>query len=47
MAASDKCTHQIKNVLLYRSHPNMPFAAGHSEMEQVEKPTTSYLTVGT
>ncbi|MEX1663701.1 hypothetical protein AB4874_19140, partial [Thioclava sp. 15-R06ZXC-3] len=27
MTASDKCTNQIKNVLLCRSHPHMPFAA--------------------
>jgi hypothetical protein len=27
MTASDKCTNLIKNVLLCRSHPHMPFAA--------------------
>ncbi|MFT5342416.1 MAG: hypothetical protein ACI9BH_001630, partial [Paracoccaceae bacterium] len=26
MTASDKCTNLIKNVLLCRSHPHMPFA---------------------
>ncbi len=27
MTASDKCTNQIKNVLLCRSHPHKSFAA--------------------
>ena len=32
MTASDKCTNQIKNVLLCRSHPHRTFAALNTEV---------------
>ncbi|PVA08444.1 hypothetical protein DC366_19255 [Pelagivirga sediminicola] len=37
MTASDKCTNQIKNVLLCRSHPHRTFAAPQTKMIHLKK----------
>jgi len=38
MTASDKCTNQIKNVLLCRSHPHRPFAARFTTVRDADEP---------